>query len=440
MMDLVIPTMWYIDTFVDALESYVRSDQVNRIILINNNPRQTPDHPVLKHPKIHQVSYGRNIFVNPAWNEGYLRSTTAVFALINDDITVDPSVFQMVLDFGFQPGDIAGVNLQGRQNNYQIDQHIDTTERIVRLNYDHSQPIGGQAWAFGICMFMHRETYKLIPSLYKVWYGDDYLVQNAKRVFAIESDRIKGRISETLTKNRDPDSEISVRIELDSVNLLKYGHFVNGSNWDIPRNMIQGFRNERAAKRQKKPVVSSKSTVISLADEYQAALTTPSDINQNLPVLRQLADECKTIVEMGVRTGVSTRAFLASDAELMSFDVVTNPTVQRLFDAARSQGKQAQYIQADVLKIEIDQTDLLFIDTYHTYEQLTQELALHGNRAKKYLVFHDTYTYGLSGESGTDRKGLLTAIIEFVIKNPHWRFRIHRTNNNGLTVLERINT
>jgi hypothetical protein len=29
-------------------------------------------------------------------------------------------------------------------------------------------------------------------------------------------------------------------------------------------------------------------------------------------------------------------------------------------------------------------------------------------------------------------------VIEFVMANPHWRFHTHRTNNNGLTILERI--
>jgi hypothetical protein len=62
---------------------------------------------------------------------------------------------------------------------------------------------------------------------------------------------------------------------------------------------------------------------------------------------------------------------------------------------------------------------------------------LHGNKAKKYLAFHDTYTFGLTGEVGNDRKGLMTAIIEFMIQNPHWKFKTHKTNNNGFTILER---
>jgi hypothetical protein len=138
-----------------------------------------------------------------------------------------------------------------------------------------------------------------------------------------------------------------------------------------------------------------------------------------------------------VRTGVSTRAFLNTDASLISIDIKKNTTVEKLFALADASGKSCQYMIGDTLKIEIPETDLLFIDTLHTYEQLTQELTLHGNKAKKYLIFHDTHTFGMVGEIGIDKRGLMPAIIEFVIANPHWGFYIHKTNNNGLTVLKR---
>jgi hypothetical protein len=396
---------------------------------------------VLNHVKVELVSYNRNIFVNPAWNEGYYRAQSHVLGIINDDIVVSADVIDMVSDFPLESGDLVGVNLRGRQNNYRIDDYIDTGEEIVQLNYDDTKPIGGQAWAFGICMFMLQESYHEIPSLYQVWYGDDYFAQRAKRVFAINSNRIKGTISETLTKFDDPDSEISCRIELDSKNLLAYGHFKNSKNWDIPQNMINMYSQKRLAKNINLPKINDKKTIdnkVNIFDqEYHWARSIASDINENVHILYELAQECKTVVEFGVRSGVSTRAFLASDVELLSFDIELHPKVRELFLKAQAQGKSVQYIKANVLDIEVEPMDLLFIDTLHTYEQLQKELALHGNKAKRYIAFHDTYTFGLRGEDGRDRQGLLTAIIEFLIKNPHWRFRIYKTNNNGFTVLER---
>lgn len=427
MIDIVIPTMWGAQLFEKTLETYVSHPNINSVIIIDNAKNKRPSYSILKNSKIRLVSYGKNIYVNPAWNEGYIRSTSDILAIINDDILVSHDVFNMVADFDLKDGDLIGVNLRGRQDNYKIDDFIDTEESIVKLNYDRASPIGGQAWAFGICMFMLRKSYSIIPSLYQIWYGDDYLAQRANAVYAINSNKIKGTISETLKKFNNPNDEISKRIELDSLNLLRFDDFENGKNWDIPKNMIAKYASERK-------FLSGDTFSV----EYETAKLRPSDINENLHILYDLARQCKAVVEMGVRTGVSTRAFLNTNVQLTSYDIVLNRQVQDLFNRAKALGKSVKYIEADVLKIVVDETDLLFIDTLHTYDQLKQELRLHGNKAKKFIAFHDTHTFGINGEDQKDKKGLLPAIIEFMIDNPHWKFKIHKTNNNGMTVLERV--
>lgn len=171
--------------------------------------------------------------------------------------------------------------------------------------------------------------------------------------------------------------------------------------------------------------------------EFVKACETVSDINEHLPLLYSLAMECNSVIEMGVRTGMSTRAFMLSSAKLRSYDIELNDGVMQLFTHAKQVGKDVEYIKADTLNLEIDECDMLFIDTLHTYKQLSEELKIHGNKAKKYLIFHDTWYFGARGEHGDI--GLLAAIIQFMIENPHWKFKIHRVNNNGLTVLERKN-
>ena len=172
-----------------------------------------------------------------------------------------------------------------------------------------------------------------------------------------------------------------------------------------------------------------------LQEEYINACDISSDINEHIPFLFQLAKECQSIIEFGVRYGTSTRAFLYSGTPLKSYDLELNAELEHLFCHAKQQGYNADYIQANVLEISIEPVDLLFIDTWHTYAQLKQELILHGNKANKYIVFHDTFTYGLVGEDGG--MGLLPAIFEFLITNPQWRVQYFFTNNNGLTVLEK---
>ena len=424
MIDVIIPTMWMAAELESALVSYLKNPKIKNVILIDNNRQSRPKWDFLNHDKLKIICHGNNMFVNPAWNEGYKKSTANIIGVINDDIVVQDSVFEMVINHNLQKDDIIGVNLRGYKDNYKIDDLIDTKEEIVKLDYDKTQPIGGQAWAFGICMFMLRTSYKIIPSLYQIWYGDEYLTQNAKNVYVIKSDKIKGRISETLKRFDDPTSAIQQRIKLDSKNLINYSTF--GEKWDIPQRVIKQLDIEES--NRAKPFFQT---------EYLKAKSTISDINENVHVLYDLAKECKTVVEMGVRTGVSTRAFLNTDVELISFDIVLDKEVENLFTRAKLMGKNVRYEKADVLNIEIDRMDLLFIDTLHTYTQLSQELEFHGNKANKYIAFHDTYTFGLKGEDRIDNKGLLSAIIEFMIKNPHWKFKLHRTNNNGITVLER---
>jgi hypothetical protein len=183
---------------------------------------------------------------------------------------------------------------------------------------------------------------------------------------------------------------------------------------------------------------------MNLQKEYEVACSTESDINQHLPILYEAAQECEHITEMGVRYGLSTRAFLYADPKkYIAYDLEINPKVNELFEYCKSIGKDYEYIQADVLKIEIDETDLLFIDTYHCYEQLVQELKLHSSKVKKYIIFHDTYTYGRRGEnldfqsfSGT--KGIMYAIEEFLEENKNWKIVHDVDYNNGLLIIQRL--
>ena len=122
--------------------------------------------------------------------------------------------------------------------------------------------------------------------------------------------------------------------------------------------------------------------------EFRIARDTPSDINEHMEVLKSLADEVKHVTEMGTRTGVSTRAFLASDVTLRAYDLFLDERVVELFKLAAEEGKDVQYIQANVLDVEIDETDLLFIDTWHCYDQLIAELKLHAPKVKKLSLIH----------------------------------------------------
>lgn len=180
---------------------------------------------------------------------------------------------------------------------------------------------------------------------------------------------------------------------------------------------------------------------------------TPSDINEHIPTLVKYASECEHITEMGVRGIQSTWAFLGgAPKKMISYDLY-NPSryggnINYVYEVAKKYNLDYQFIEADVCKIEIEPTDLLFLDTWHTYNQLKLELNLHSSKAKKYIIMHDTTSYEFKDEAITSEhsditqhtgKGLWAAIEEFLIENKDkWILLERFTNNNGLTILKRI--
>jgi hypothetical protein len=165
-----------------------------------------------------------------------------------------------------------------------------------------------------------------------------------------------------------------------------------------------------------------------IEQKYQELCVTESDINQHLPTLRMYADQCDTITEMGVRGCVSLFAFLSSNA--------TKVTAIDILDVWVPEVEKLTFICADDLQIEIEPTDMLFIDTAHNYKQLSQELSLHAGKVNKFLAFHDTTIFGIHGDNGG--KGLLFAIEDFLQFNRDWVMDFQTPVNNGLTVLKKI--
>lgn len=174
---------------------------------------------------------------------------------------------------------------------------------------------------------------------------------------------------------------------------------------------------------------------------YLKACAEPTDINEHLPTLFELAKECSHVVEGGVRYVVSTWAWIWGTicyrgGEVHSYCWTVLPEIERAIQICKEMGLPWYFYDGDWLQREIPETDLLFIDTNHEAWQLREELRLHAPKARKYVVFHDTVSFG---EVGSDGKtpGIWPVIQDFVAQGK-WRIKNHYTNNNGLTILERV--
>jgi beta-1,4-mannosyl-glycoprotein beta-1,4-N-acetylglucosaminyltransferase len=171
---------------------------------------------------------------------------------------------------------------------------------------------------------------------------------------------------------------------------------------------------------------------------YANATATISDINSHLDYLYRLASTVNHVTEFGTRAGVSTLAFLkARPARLVSYDLKRDAAIEQLDEVTRREGIGFEFHEADVLATEIEETDLLFIDTWHDGPQVRAELAKHADKARRYIVFHDTATYGNHGET-TGCEGIWPGIAEFVRDHGDWHLARHFGHNNGLTVLARF--
>jgi len=122
---------------------------------------------------------------------------------------------------------------------------------------------------------------------------------------------------------------------------------------------------------------------------YNHNIVVWSDIQDHLPLLKQSATG--NVMEIGVRSGMSTSALLAGVEErgghVYSVDINNCPIFQG--------HPQWSFMVADsireserIRKFAPDNLELLFVDGDHTYEGCLADLTNYGDRAKKILI-HD---------------------------------------------------
>ena len=235
------------------------------------------------------------------------------------------------------------------------------------------------------------------------------------------------------------DNDFSIRSLLETTILqvkgLKWQHD-HPSNKSRPRDAIVDLQNAAGGYEYGSQMLVIHWPMIGI---FNRSRTISGDINEHMLRLAQLARECDHVTEFGVRTGMSTYSFLHGlsnkpDAKLRSYDLHDFFNVYGIHSQLKTDWTFHQGSTLDAPVIE--PTDLLFIDTLHTYAQVKGELEKHGNQARKYIAFHDTVAFGIVGEdNGT---GINLAIQEWMRDNEHWRVLEHHENCNGLTILARI--
>lgn len=180
MLSVVVPAAWGYDPFCNFLEHVAELPVVGEIILINNNVAQTPDHPVLDHPKVKHHKMEKNIFVNPAWNLGVSLATFDKVCILSDDVSVDLRAFFEGDKFISKEKGILWIGIPW--NVYRL--HM---EQFDQINFDNLKHliIKGDATikhaselpdtcGGGSLFFIHKDNWIPIPDELKIYWGDTW--------------------------------------------------------------------------------------------------------------------------------------------------------------------------------------------------------------------------------------------------------------------------
>lgn len=201
--------------------------------------------------------------------------------------------------------------------------------------------------------------------------------------------------------------------------------------------------------------------ILNLEEMYIDYYTQPSDINEHLPVLRRLAAECSSVVEIGVGSIASTCGILQGLSEspyqspsYLGINLAYPPynALNLAQTLAEKNGINFTFWPVNDMHIFIEPTDMLFIDSLHTYCHLTYELETFSSQVRKYICLHgtshpwgnqdDIEYYGNYSEypPSYDRtkKGLWSAVLDFLTRNPEWVLLESHMNNHGFTILKRL--
>jgi predicted O-methyltransferase YrrM len=128
------------------------------------------------------------------------------------------------------------------------------------------------------------------------------------------------------------------------------------------------------------------------ATDLQSWADVQVDMAPHYRTLTRQASECRTIVEWGVRGGVSTWALLDGlppDGTLWSVDIIDCVVPPRVSQDPRWFFLVGDDLDPDIGRRLPDHADLVFIDTSHEYEQTVGELAYALTLTPARITMHD---------------------------------------------------
>ena len=159
---IIIPTLWKSNRTDKLLKDLEGCEYVDEIIVIDNTSIYETDRTI---GKIRMISFGENIYVNPAWNWGIELAKNDLIALVNDDINFDTNIFGVIDENILNQFGIIGMG----EGNYK-----EQTDETNGPYLDVWKP-GVNDWGWGCMILLNKKNWIDIPDNIKIWYGDNII-------------------------------------------------------------------------------------------------------------------------------------------------------------------------------------------------------------------------------------------------------------------------
>jgi glycosyltransferase involved in cell wall biosynthesis len=210
---IIIPTLWKSNRTKKLINDLQQCEYVDEIIIIDNS---FDGHQDTKVEKIRFVSFGGNIYVNPAWNKGIELAKNECVALCNDDINFNPNIFGVIDESILSYVGIIGMG----EGNYKDDIDKENGSYI-----DVWQP-GINDWGWGCMILLNKKNWIDIPDNIKIWYGDNFIKDvNPAPKAVLRNFKVETEMS--TTSDGDEWNDRKKEDQINFINYLRNGQTTN---------------------------------------------------------------------------------------------------------------------------------------------------------------------------------------------------------------------
>lgn len=425
----------YVDLLVEQL---VDQGDVAEIVIVDNKPQEMASEWLVGFAEgrgegLVTFKNGAGMGIHQMWNLGIdhaldKHGPRTHIALLNDDLEVGPEFLKRLSHTLTDRRDLTAVcgNYDGRQTLEAVVETVD----ICANRYDGTGGFAG--FAFMVRGEWFSSGYRF-PEECMWWFGDNDLIASIVR-------------ADTHRGYDDRPCRAGIVTSAAVTHLDGGGKSAGDVMWSAFKEQTDRDHAAFVAKWSKIAEADAGMERIRAGDLgpiYEHLCTQPSDINEHLSTMHDLAVklDAQNIIELGVRTGVSSVAWLAAlhqtGGHLWSVDVDPAPPMV-------AGHKRCTFIQGDDLDPAVlgqlpELVDLVFIDTLHTFDQTVKELGAYVSRVKTggCVVLHDiaveTFDHHVGDLAGQPPFPVRKAVEEFVAERDvkvDWY-----EHNNGLAVI-----